>query len=61
MTAVDDGDGKLQRWEWVELCASALWYYPITHLEMAAEKGTDGLLGADNTVGRLARGGRRAD
>ena len=37
MLAVDDGDGQLQRWEWVELCVSALWHYPIAQLEMAAK------------------------
>ena len=37
MLAVDDGDGKLQRWEWVELCVNAIWDYPTAQLEMAAE------------------------
>jgi len=36
MIAVDDGDGKLQRWEWVELCADCLWKYPKEQLDMAA-------------------------
>jgi hypothetical protein len=31
-----NGDGELQRWEWVELCVAVLWTYPIDQLEMAA-------------------------